>query len=257
MGKASSTKKVARVARTGGGRTARGRGSLLWPSMLTLAVIVGTVLIFYSRAENQTSIDNIPPQPGDHWHTAYGFFICDHFLPPIADQSDPLGIHTHGEGVVHIHPAAAAASGAKATFGVFMDAVGGKVSRSEIKVPGQKTWKNGMKCGSKEGRVEARAWSEQRASATGRPVREDPADYRMHDRDQLVIAFVPEGTAIPRPPSAPNLDQLSDVPSSSAPGATTTVPGATTTTAPGTPPTTAPNTATTAPGATTTTAAGP
>jgi hypothetical protein len=252
MGKASSTKKVARVARTGGGRTARGRGSLLWPSVLTLAVVLGTFLIFYSRDQNQTAFDDIPPRPGDHWHTAYAFYICDKFLPPIQDQSDPLGIHTHGDGVVHIHPSAAASSGENATFGVFMDAIGGKVSESEIEVPGQKTWKNGMKCGGKDARVEARAWSEARLSDTGRPVPGDPADYRFHDRDQLVIGFVPAGTAIPRPPSAPNLDQLSDVaPRPTVPGATTTtVPGATTTAVPGATTTTLPNgsTSTTSPG---------
>jgi len=133
-----------------------------------------------------------------------------------------------------------------------MDAVGGKVSRSEIKVPGQKTWKNGMKCGSKKGRVEVRAWSELRASNTGRVVKDNPDDYRMHDRDQFVVAFVPEGTAVPRPPSAPNLDKLSDVtPSTTAPLTT----AATSTTAPGAT-TTAATTATTTPG-TTTSAAGP
>ena len=59
MGKASSNKKVARVARTGGGRTARGRGSLVWPGVLTLTVVLGTSLIFYSRAQNQTISDNL------------------------------------------------------------------------------------------------------------------------------------------------------------------------------------------------------
>ena len=243
MGKASSTKKVARVARTGGGRTARGRGSLLWPSVLTLVVVLGTVLIFYSRSQNQTAFDTIPPQRGDHWHEAYGFYICDKFLPPIADQNDPLGIHTHGDGVVHVHPTAAASSGKNATFGVFMEAVGGKVSASEIKLPGQKTMKNGMKCGSKKGRVEVRAWSDTRASETGRLLTGNPSDVRFHDRESLVIAFVPEGTKIPLPPSTPTLNQLSDVGPTSTLAPPTTAPGATTTT-----PTTAP---------TSTTAAGP
>ena len=248
MGKASSTKKVARVARTGGGRTAGGRGSLLWPSVLTVTVVLGTALIFYSRNQNQTSFDTIPPQRGDHWHSAYGFYICDKFLPPIVDQNDPLGIHTHGDGVIHIHPTAAASSGKNATFGVFMDAVGGKVSSSEIKLPGQKTMKNGMKCGTKKGRVEVRAWSEIRSSAKGRLLKGNPSDVPLHDREQLVIAFVPEGTMIPRPPSAANLDQLSDLGSTSTlPETTTTAPGATTTT-PASPTTTAPTSTTTASG---------
>ena len=48
----------------------------------------------------------------DHWHAAYGMYVCDHFLPPVTDaKEDVLGIHTHGEGVIHIHPFSAAASG--------------------------------------------------------------------------------------------------------------------------------------------------
>jgi hypothetical protein len=249
MGKASSTKKVTRVARTGGGRTARGRGSLLWPSVLSITVVVGLALIFVSRNQNQTAFDNIPPQRGDHWHTAYGFYLCDKFLPNILDQNDPLGIHTHGDGIIHVHPTAVAASGRNATLGVFMDAIGGKVSSSEIEVPGQKTMKNGMKCGGKEGRVEVRAWSQERASPTGRPVTGNPEDFRLRDRESVTIAFVPEGTAVPRPPSTPTLNQLSDVgPTSTLPGVPTTVAGATSSTPPTTTATSAPTSTTTASG---------
>jgi hypothetical protein len=63
----------------------------------------------------------------------------------------------------------------------------------------------------------------------------------------VTIAFVPEGTTIPQPPTAATLDNLSDV--------TTTVPGLpdastsnTSTTAPGATTTAAPPTSTTAPG---------
>ena len=243
MGKASSNKKVARVARTGGGRTARGRGSLLWPGILTLTVVLGTTLIFYSRAQNQTATDNLPPQRGDHWHAAYGFYICDKFVPPITDQNDPIGVHTHGDGVVHVHPTSVASSGENATFARFMDAVDGKVSSSEIKVPGQKTMKNGMKCGAKEGRVEVRTWPGDSApGAEGKLVVGNPANLRFTDRQLITVAFVPSGTTVPPPESAGGLNTLSDV------GPTASVPVSPEGTAPTTPPaTTPPDVATTAP----------
>jgi hypothetical protein len=212
MGKASSTKKVARVARTGGGRTARGRGSLVWPGVLTLTVVLGTSLIFYSRAQNQTTTDSLAPKRGDHWHAAYAFYVCGKFLPPITDQTDPIGVHTHGDGIVHVHPTSIASSGKNATFARFMEAVKGKVSSSEIKVPGQKTMKNDMKCGTKQGRVEARTWAAG-ASTTkdGKVVLGNPADIRLADRELITIAFVPSGTKVPPPPSAGQLNSLSDV----------------------------------------------
>jgi hypothetical protein len=250
MGKASSNKKVARVARTCGGRTARGRGSLLWPGVLTLTVVLGTTLIFVSRAQNQTSADHLPPQRGDHWHVAYGFYICDKFLPPIADQNDPIGVHTHGDGVVHVHPSSVASSGKNATFARFMEAVHGKVSSSEIKVPGQKTMKNGMKCGKKVGRVETRTWTP--GSTEGKLVVGNPADVRFIDHELITIAFVPAGTKVPVTPTAEQLNRLTDV------GPTATVPPATT--APDGASTTAPPAATTTPPAgtaTSTPAAGP
>jgi hypothetical protein len=244
MGKASSNKKVARVARTGGGRTARGRGSLLWPGVLTLTVVLGTFLIFYSRDQNQTTADNLPPQRGDHWHAAYGFYDCNKFLPPITDQNDPIGVHTHGDGVIHVHPTSVASSGKNATLARFMDAVNGKVSSSEIKVPGQKTMKNGMKCGKKEARVEVRTWAAGAApGAAGKLIVGNPANLRFTDRQLITVAFVPAGTNVPPPESAPQLNSLSDV------APTATVPVSPEATAPGPDATTAPpDVATTAPG---------
>ena len=250
MGKASSNKKVARAARTGGGRTARGRGSLVWPGVLTLTVVLGTSLIFYSRAQNQTTTDNLPPKRGDHWHAAYAFYICDKFQPPITDQTDPVGIHTHGDGVVHVHPTSVTSSGKNATFARFMEAAKGKVSTSEIKVPGQKTMKNDMKCGKKLGRVEARTWAAGAStSSEGKLVLGNPADIRFSDRELITIAFVPEGTKVPPPPSAGQLNALSDVtPAATIPPATAAPPVATTT---------APTTATTAPAPSTSAPAAP
>jgi hypothetical protein len=239
MGKASSSKKVSRVARTGGGRTARGRGSLLWPGVLTLTVVLGTFLIFYSRDQNQTGIDSAPPQRGDHWHAAYSFYICDKFLPPITDQNDPVGIHTHGDGVVHVHPTSVSSSGGNATLERFMEAVNGKVSSSEIKLPGQKTMKNGMKCGEKEGRVEARTWTGETAPGDeGKLVVGNPADIRLTDRVLITVAFVPADTKVPPPPTAPNLNSLTDVaPSATVPVSPAAPPADATTTAPGAAPT--------------------
>src|SRR5918997_4723930 len=120
MPKSPSTRKVTRVARTGGGRTKRGQTSWVFPAFITTVVILGTFLIVFSR--NQRQPDTSPPRIGDHWHSAIGFFICDSFAPNVPDSGeDPLGIHTHGDGVVHTHPFTSAAAGSRARLALYFE----------------------------------------------------------------------------------------------------------------------------------------
>lgn len=255
MGKASSAKKVARAARTGGGRTRRGTTSWVWPSLMAVVVVLGTAGIVYSRDQRQP--DNSQPlaagpgRAGDHWHAAIGFYLCDGFLSSPPDSGrDPLGIHSHGDGVVHIHPFSSQSSGRKATLGVFFDTVDVEASSRRLKVPGSATRRNGDKCGDAEGRVVTKVWDSRDPADEGRLVEGSPADLRPTDNSLITVAFVPEGAEIPRPPTADNLSRLTDVDPS--PGATSTTtsttpepatstpvdPAASTTTAPPTAPTT-------------------
>src|SRR5205085_6332474 len=127
MGKASSSKKVARAARTGGGRTRRGSTSWLWPTLMAVIVLLGTAGVVYSREQRQPDtsrpVASGPGRPGDHWHAAIGFYVCGQFQPNISEAADPLGIHTHADGIVHVHPFASRSAGKNAKLGVFFDTV--------------------------------------------------------------------------------------------------------------------------------------
>ncbi len=231
MGKASSAKKVARAARTGGGRTRRGTTSMVWPGLMALVVILGTAGIVYSRDQRQP--DNTRPlaasagRAGDHWHAAIGFYICGSFVPDLPEGEDPLGIHGHGDNVVHIHPFGATAAGKRATLEIFFDSVGADVSDDKIELPGQDTKRNGDKCENKDGVIRTKVWDTRDASDQGRIVEGDPSNLRPKDNQLITIAFGPADQDIPKPPSEKNLDALTDVP-----GATTTtsVPPSTTST---------------------------
>src|SRR5688500_8951767 len=99
------TKKVTRAAMTGGGRTSRGTTSWIYWVVMTLVVVLGTAAIVVSRDERRDEIaasDSLTrPKVGeDHWHAAYGIFICDKFVSPFTEQRDPEGIHTHSDGVI-------------------------------------------------------------------------------------------------------------------------------------------------------------
>ena len=227
MGKASSSKKVSRAARTGGGRTRRGSSSWLWPALMAVIVVLGTAGVVFSR--EQRAPDNSRPlasgagRQGDHWHAAIGYYICDTFLPNISEAADPLGIHTHDDGIVHVHPFVSRSAGKNAKLGVFFDTVNAKVSSTELRLPGQETHKNGEKCGDDTANVQVKIWPNRNPDTEGTLFKGDPGDVRLEDNQLITVAFVPDGTEIPKPPSEPTLDNLSDV-------ATTPVPDELTTT---------------------------
>jgi hypothetical protein len=215
MGKASSAKKVARAARTGGGRTRRGTTSWVWPGLMAAVVVLGTAGIVYSRDQRQP--DNTRPiaavagKAGDHWHAAIGFYVCGSFVPDLPEGDDPLGIHGHGDGVVHIHPFGASSSGKRAILGIYFDTVGASVSATKLELPAQDTKRNGDKCENGPGTIQTKVWDTRAATDPGRIVEGNPSSIRPQDGELITIAFVPVGTDIPKPPSESNLDRLSDV----------------------------------------------
>jgi hypothetical protein len=220
MGKASSAKKVARAARTGGGRTRRGTTSWVFPGLMAMVVVLGTAGIVYSRDQHQP--DNSRPLAaaagvaGDHWHAALGFDICGTFAPNIPDSgTDPLGIHTHGDGVVHIHPFSTLSSGKRATLQIFFDTTNVTATATEIKLPTDNvTHKNGERCDAGTvgtATVQTKVWDTRDPADQGRIVTGSPAKIHPTDGMLITIAFVPAGTDIPRPPSAGQLDKLSDL----------------------------------------------
>jgi hypothetical protein len=213
MGKASSGKKVARAASTGGGRTSRGKTPWGWYGAISLVVVLGMVLIVTSRNETLDRLGergSEHPTTEEHWHSAYGFYFCDQFSPPLADNGrDPLGIHTHGDGIIHVHPFSQAASGNRATLDKFEDTMGINISRDKLEI-GDRKYSNGDKCGDKPGEV--------RVLVDGEPFTGDPSDIKFTDRQALVIAFAPKDVELPKqPPSFAGLNNLTDVPGGGAP----------------------------------------
>lgn len=209
MGRASSSKKVARAASTGGGRTARGVRPMGWYAAIALVVILGVAGIVFSRAEYRTELaagddGSAPVANVDHWHAAYGIYLCDSFAPKITNERDPKGIHTHADGIIHIHPFVRSAAGNNATLEVFVDAVDMTLTDDELEVPGGKKYESGeTKCGDETGIVQVKVNDE--------VLTENVAKFKMNDGDLITIAFAPEGAEIPEPPSAGDLARLNPI----------------------------------------------
>jgi hypothetical protein len=258
MGKASSSKKVARAARAGGRRASGGRQrDLKFPALIGVIVVLGGLLVGFAVNDRRSEATDVPPVINqDHWHAAYGVYICGEFQPNVPTFESQVGIHTHGDGVIHIHPFSSGGAGENAKLGVFLDGAGIDLSDTTLKM-NDKTWKEGDdKCDGKDAELVVAQWKDvQNPDSKPALIRRDFNDIRFRQNGEgYTIAFVPEGTTeIPKPPSAANLAEL---------GAVDATGGATPTTAPGdtgstdTTVATDPNaTATTAPGDTTATTA--
>jgi hypothetical protein len=201
MGKASSSKKVARAARAAGRPGAK--KSYVWPGAIALVVLAGVGLILLSFGGSDTAT-GAPRANTDHWHAAYGIYDCDHFLGALNDAAeDTSGIHTHGEGLMHIHPFFSRYAGTNANVGAFMTDTGSKLSDTSFTGAGT-TLKNGNKCGSKTGTLELVTWSSP-TDKTPTVITKDLAKYAPKDQSVWVLAFVASGTDVPLPPAAANL----------------------------------------------------
>jgi hypothetical protein len=274
MGKASSSKKVARAAGTSGGRTSRGRTPWMYYGIIALVVILGSAAIYTSRHHRLAVIaaggTTSPPTVGTTWNVGYGIYECDSsdkgkFLPAITDRNNPHGIFTPTNGVIEVSPKSDSVAGKNATLDKFTDAVHMVLNAGELKAPGGKDLRDGDDCGGKPGRVQVQVFSSP-TDMQGITSTVDPALVPFQDNILLTIAFMPKGATIPQPPkesltnlataqaatSAATSTTAAPDTSASTPAASTTVP-ATTPSATTPSATTAP--ATTVPATTPTTAA--
>jgi hypothetical protein len=270
MGKASSAKKVARAARAGGRVSSGQPRSLLFPGVLSLVVILGFALVIYARSDRRTDDLDGVPQLGDHIHQALSVWVCgQEFLTDVPEFESSIGIHTHGDGVIHIHPASQLGVGANATLGRYLKNIRdeGKIdfSLSDTKLTYlDKTYEEGKtKCeGVEDPQLRMAYWPKVgNAESEAEVTTGDFNDLRLTDNGGgITIYFGDPGAKIPKPPHAPDLARLGaadggqpvegeegDVAEDG--NTTTTAPGETTTTAAGDTTTTAPSEGSTTPAA--------
>jgi hypothetical protein len=227
MGKASSAKKVARAARAGGAKQSNQR-RLAFPLAIGGIVVAGLLIIVVARS-GFSSVSTESPTPGEHWHAASGFYVCDAFQPPLVDvTADRSGLHTHGDGIAHIHPFSNAYAGKNATLGNWGPTVGVDFGPDSWKLSDGTTYENGYDCNGQPATVSVYEWPADDPTAAPEVFTSNFGDIRFDtDRSAFTFAVVPEGTEVPKPDSISTLDNLSDVAGSSA-----TVPQATTLTVP-------------------------
>ncbi|MGH7357954.1 MAG: hypothetical protein ACREJR_03960 [Candidatus Rokuibacteriota bacterium] len=180
--------------------------SRVWTVAIVVVVAVGVGLVVVSRQENQAAANERPriasgDQPGDHWHAAVGVNVCGEWIsnPPefhtrAGTGNVQAGIHSHGDGLIHIHPFTANEAGENATLGKFFEFGGWELREDAFRAWDGAEHSSGDMCGKKEATVR---WSVDGKEQTG-----DPADYRSKNGDVIAIALLPKGEKIGEPPSA-------------------------------------------------------
>lgn len=216
MGKASSSKKVARAVRIGGGRARRRRTPWGYFGIIALIVLLGVVGTWTSRDRRLGQINNAGNTPptvgGPAWNEGYAVYACGKFLPPISTKSpDPEGITTRTEGIIDIAPTVKSAAGKNATLGKFASAVGMTLNAAQLQVPGGHLYQNGASCEGQPGHVYVKQFAyvgdttgQLYNGAKDQLPKLDPRDVPLGDDELVTIAFVPakDAAKIPPPPDS-------------------------------------------------------
>ncbi len=119
----------------------------MFPAAVALTLILGVALIAYSR-QSLPAADESRPTVNDHWHAAYGFYLCDTWYQLKGNLEDVdsngqlvnqnflrTGIHSHDDGVMHWHPYTSRAVGRNATLGVFLETYGVELTNDTLTFP--------------------------------------------------------------------------------------------------------------------------
>jgi hypothetical protein len=188
-------------------RTKRRSGSMGWTVATVIVVLVGVVGIVLARGGSNS--DAAPVVNKDHWHAALGVNVCGEWLAAAPAFESPMGIHSHGDGLMHIHPYSSAAAGKNATVGRFLEdneGAGWELDASSMKLWDGVQYKNGYTCpsGEFEGKKTNLVWATGHYGEpwSGTPRKGDPADFNPQNADIVAVAFLPKGQKVPEPPDA-------------------------------------------------------
>lgn len=225
--------------------------------IVAIIMVLGFSLVIYAR-QSRPPADASAPQIDDHWHHAYGFYLCDTWfqLQGDAEERDSTGfinteftrtgVHSHGDGLIHWHPFSSAAVGRNATLGVFLDVYSVELTNDKLVFPENQrsalpyenetgVFEDGeTKCvidgNDENAELKVIVWDNFSDTDGGTTFIADYKNIRL-DKDAKVIAlaFVPRNTTVGMPPWAPDLPELGAVDGNQLlpeelPGATT-VPG--------------------------------
>jgi hypothetical protein len=199
----------------------QGAGWFLPIVALVCLVGIGSVVLLATTRESNRAVAPLIPVPslgvsGDHWHQAFGVYACDSFQPAIAQElPSSEGIHTHGSGLIHIHPFSVTSAGNNATVGAYFRTTQAQLTDSTYTPgpfeSGATVLDEAAGCNGEPATLKIAQWDN--AFADGEPDRvstEDLANFKFAgDAGAITLALIPDGQDIPKPPWADAMSQYS------------------------------------------------
>jgi hypothetical protein len=191
--------------------------ALVLGALLDVVIIVIVALIAPHDPFPRSPIPTVVgPQAGDHWHVALGVDDCGLWTPnwltpvspstgvPIRAGTDRYaGLHSHGDGLIHLEPASSDEMGQRATLGQYFTFAGFELDATSISFADGVNESNGNPCDGKRGVL--------RWAVNGKEHRGDPAAYKLRDGDVVELVFATAGTAMPLPSDVPSYRALREI----------------------------------------------
>jgi len=154
---------------------------------------------------------------GDHWHVAYGIYLCDEYVGPLqgdltGEDGFPrgkdygiVGVHSHNDGLIHFHPFSGLAAGPKANLGLFLSMYGIGISDEQVDLPkylGGSLFEYVSVCGEEYGELRVQYWPDATVPTVFDTFTTDLSDVPLiEDGAAVALVFAPTGVAAPPPPS--------------------------------------------------------
>ncbi len=166
---------------------------------VALVVVLGSLLVLWARTDREATS---APRVGDHWHSVYDIYVCDSFRSKVVLETDPNGIHTHGDGLLHIHPFNKLASGRDAVLGEFFSAFGGRIDDASVVLDTGEELVEGADCGGQPTVLKVARFDADDLERDPEVVIEDLAGVRfLKNREAFTVAMVPADVEPPAPRS--------------------------------------------------------
>lgn len=205
-----------------------------WPAAIaaSLLLLVGLVAVVGNRRSANTNdvatgieerlrTETQPLQNYDHWHSVYGVWDCTladgagDWVPHFASNQDVSGIHSHNDGVIHIHPFHEWSAGENAQLGLFTTEMQVELSDDAMVLDDGRELREGVTtCNGEPATLHLRHWDFDFQAETGEApqiITENLASARFeNDREAWVIAFAPLDAELPMIPQE-RFDTLNNV----------------------------------------------
>jgi plastocyanin len=165
---------------------------MYFPPWLPVAVIIVAVfgilgLLFITR-----SATGAPRIGQDHWHAAYSIYVCGDKQPNAPTWES--GVHTHGDGIMHIHPFQSFEEGAGSRMVKWFEYGGGVLTQTDMREPGTSiTYHNNDTCGT--GTPDAGKQGVLQVFVNSAKL-DDWSRFIPHDGDQIKIVFGPAAAIV-------------------------------------------------------------